>query len=291
MAKEKFTGTRQQYTPEQKAEFQKQKRDEARTDALQALTLFLKKANITEAEDLMAYVDAKNYADNNINERMSNTRILVLRSKEAVDMMSALPAIDKLLTDSFEGIDRVSDKKSVLEAFEIWSDTKFNLIDVISKQIIPMVDIACEKSLIRDRRIINEWTERKTLKNKMAFFGIDPNAPDAQALYEQAVIGKKAQDQEEAIRVAAVKELEKKDRERIVNEQRQANIIMMKALGIDSESKGASKSLSKVKAKMKEFGIDPASSDAVIAYQISLEEATTHTPLPVESAKEEEVKK
>ena len=246
-----------------------------RTEAEPLMGEFIKKATRSELESLIAYVNAKTSAGNNMDERMTNTKALALISPEAVAIMTTLPVIDAVMLQS--GTQVMNALRSGGDSFESlvtkYKDFQAKLFEAQSI-LLPVVDMACENGLVRDRNIIEDYRARKTTETEMVAFKIDPTAPDAHAQLERAKEAKREEDRQ-------VKEREKQEKERIKKEHddgqkasEEANKAMKIALGIDLNAPDHGEQLRKVKNEMKKLGIDPKAKDAVKQYQKKREVTT-----------------
>jgi hypothetical protein len=236
---------------------------------------FIKKATRSELESLIAYVNAKTSAGNNMDERMTNTKALALISPEAVAIMTTLPVIDAVMLQS--GAQVMNALRSGGDAFDSlvtkYKDFQSKLFEA-QNILLPVVDMACENGLVYDRNIIEDYRARKTTETEMIAFKIDPTAPDAHAQLEKAKEAKREEERQVKQLEMAKKAQDKKEREEEQRASEDANKAMKIALGIDLNSPDHGEQLRKVKNEMKKLGIDPKAKDAVKQYQKS-EKLTT----------------
>lgn len=239
---------------------------------------FIKKATRSELESLIAYVNAKTSAGNNMDERMTNTKALALISPEAVAIMTTLPVIDAVMLQS--GAQVMNALRSGGDAFDSlvtkYKDFQSKLFEA-QNILLPVVDMACENGLVYDRNIIEDYRARKTTETEMIAFKIDPTAPDAHAQLEKAKEAKREEERQAKQLEMAEKAQAKKEREEEQRASEDANKAMKIALGIDLNSPDHGEQLRKVKNEMKKLGIDPKAKDAVKQYQKS-EKLTTAAP-------------
>lgn len=252
-----------------------------RTQAEPLMADFIKRATRTELESLIAYVNAKTAAGNNMDERMTNTKALALVSPEAVALMATLPVIDAVMLQS--GAQVMSALRSGGDAFDSlvikYKEFQSKIFEA-QNLLLPVVDMACENGLVQDRAITDDYRARKTTETQMKAFGIDPSAPDAHAQLEKAKEAKREEDRLKKEKDDADKVLAKKQQEEQQRAAEEANKAMKIALGIDMNAPGHGEQLRKVKAEMKEMGIDPKAKDAVKQYQIQIKKREVTTAAP-----------
>lgn len=258
---------RQQLTKEQRDLRKKATLERLRPEALALLEGFVAKATISELESLIGYVNAKNDAFNNMDIRLNNIKALSLVSSEAVAIMGLLPVIDAVMVQNeVQALKALRAGESIESIVGGYKEVQSRLIDITNK-LVPVVDKAVEDGLVRDRKISEEYKNRKNIALEMASFGIDPSAPDAKAQLETKRAVKKAADLKEAEDRRAEKERIKAENLAKDEAAKKANDALLTALGIDPSSPDSRIQLKKIKLEMKKLGIDPSSKDAAKDYK------------------------
>lgn len=258
---------RQKLTKEEIAARKKSILERLRPQALALLEAFVSKATISELESLITYVNSKNDAINNMEVRLNNIKALSLVSPEAVAIMGLLPVIDAVMVQSeVQALKALRSGASLEDIVGNYKDVQNRLTDITSK-LFPVVDKAVEDGLVRDRKISEEYKDRKSVAKEMALFGIDPSSPDAHKELEKARANKKAEDERIASERKAEKERLKAENAEKDEAARKANDALLTALGIDPTSSDSRAQLRKIKLEMKKLGIEPSSKDAAKEYK------------------------
>jgi hypothetical protein len=255
-------------------DFRTKRRETNRALLQEKMAAFIQKATDGELYSLLDYVGAKeayiakynsaNRDDRKLRneimaERLNRVRTMVVRTESVAEIMAALPVVDAVLGDSVGMMERfVSTKQSNLDTVleQMKSVNQFKIIIEEAKEsLLPLVDIACEKNLVRDRSIKDDFRLRKAVEEEMKKAGIDPNSEDAHEKYEEFKVAQAKRLEEERA--------QKEERRRAAKEAEELNAKLKQELGIDPNDKQGSAALRAAKEEMKAFGIDPASKTAV----------------------------
>ena len=154
---------------------------ERRVEAIPLLGEFINRATRSEVESLIDFVNAKNAAGRDMDKRMTHAKALSLSSPEAINIMTALPAIDIVMKESLtHAMNALSSRDVTFDVlvanYRNFQSKVVEAVDIL----LPLVDSACENGLVRDRQIVDDFRARKIVQ-EMIELGINPTAADAHA--------------------------------------------------------------------------------------------------------------
>lgn len=256
------------------SEYRTKKREENRSLLIEKMVAFIGKASDSELYSLTDYVNAKetyitkynsaNRDDRQLKneimaERFSNVRVMVIKTENVAEIMAALPVVDAVLGSTVGEMEKFvvskgTDIEDVVAKMRSVNDFK-EILEETKRKLLPLVDIACEKNLVRDRTIKDDYRLRNATQIAMREAGFDPSTEEGQKMYAEFL-------KEEEKRLEEARTSKAKLREE--NEAAaKLNAKLKEELGIELTGKNGNALLRKAKDEMKAYGIDPASKTAV----------------------------
>lgn len=144
---------------EAKREMRQKLKDVLHENIKIGLNLFLGKSNNTEAEDLHAYLDAKNKISN-WDQRQRKAKALAPTTSDAIEIMSFVSIVDSmekhLLKKFTDALEKGHNSDNVRVEYETFKAQTKAIIELM----IPIVDSACKANLVRDNIVLSSNAQR-----------------------------------------------------------------------------------------------------------------------------------